>query len=356
MPLATIGKKGPDATPTWGVVMTVNEPLSLVLSNVHWHLTTGAQEVWVFLDDPQDAVAGPLSAVAGCHVVCCDAAYWVRQMRQIERPASQMRRQTVNANVARRQMGTDWLFHIDADEFIWQDRPLRQELAGGIAPQTEVNLPVLERLFPHDQVQARLFDGRFRATSDLTRAEARLAFGEYASFMKRGQYSHGAGKSGVRKDDGLRLGVHNATVRKGKRLARSAKHISQAARLLHFDGVTPLHWLLKVLRYSITAPDVQRSILQSHRMAQIDWMVERSETLDAARAAHATLFAGTPDRCSRLAQFGLLQDIPFHPERVVGPIWPDQSPEAFDADLLARNPWVTDLVIDEALNPGGSPV
>ena len=346
MPLVTRGKKGPDATPSWAVVMTVNEPLSLVLSNVRWHLATGAQEVWVFLDDPQDAVAGPLSAVAGCHVISCDDAHWARHMQERERPASQMRRQTVNANVARRRMGADWLFHIDADEFIWQDSPLGAELAAGIAPQTEVNLPVLERLFPHDQAQARLFDGRFRATSDLAQAEAAQAFGAFASFMKRGQYSHGAGKSGVRKDDGLRLGVHNATMRKGKRLVRSARHISQAARLLHFDGVTPLHWLLKVLRYSITAPDVQRSILQPHRMAQMDWMVERSETLEAACAAHAVLFAATPDRCARLAQFGVLQDIPFDPEGVVGPDLPDQSPEAFDADLMARNPWVSDLLID----------
>ncbi|MFL4468616.1 glycosyltransferase family 2 protein [Tateyamaria armeniaca] len=195
--------------------MTVNEPAALVLCNVRWHLATGAQAVHVYLDDPTDPVAGALNAIKGCHVTLCDDGHWACHRGKRGQPASQMRRQSINANAAKDVARTNWLFHIDADEFIWQDLPLADELAGGIADRTEVNLPVLERLFPHDVAQASLFDGIFRATSDLSATDQSVAFGPFAAMMKRGQYSHGAGKSGVRVHDDLRLGVHNATERRG---------------------------------------------------------------------------------------------------------------------------------------------
>jgi hypothetical protein len=331
-------------TPTWGVVMTVNEPQTLILSNVKWHLATGASEVRVYLDDPDDPVAASLTCIDGCHVTACDAAYWARHRGKTGRPDSQMRRQTINANMAKRQSRADWLFHIDADEFIWQDSPLAGELAHVTAPQTEVNLPVLERLFPDQRPQAHLFDGVFRATADLDVADAQSAYAPFATFMKRGQYSHGAGKGGVRVDDPLRLGVHNATVQQGDTWLRSARHVSTAARLLHFDGVTPLHWLIKVLRYRQTPWEVQKAILQPHRAGQIEWMIDQSTDLDAARAAHAQMFDATPQRCAQLGAFDLLHNVPFDPRSVLGNDAPDLSVSAFDADLLARNEWFRDLM------------
>jgi len=329
--------------PRWGVVMTVNEPAALVLCNVHWHLETGASAVHVCLDDPSDMVAEPLSAIQGCHVTVCDEGHWARHRGRRGRPASQMRRQTINANAAKAVAQTDWLFHIDADEFIWQDSPLSDALAGVGSDNTEVNLPVLERLFPRDHAQASLFDGIFRATADLPEADQSAAYGPFAALMKRGQYSHGAGKSGVRVRDDLRLGVHNATEWRDGRWRRAARHVADTARLLHFDGLTPLHWLIKIMRYRRTPPEVQKTILHPHRAAQIEWMLARSETFEAARAAHAVLFNATPGRCAQLAQFDLLRAVPFDPVAVLGKAAPDLSPAAFDADLLSRNPWARNL-------------
>ncbi|WP_420012743.1 glycosyltransferase family 2 protein [Tateyamaria sp.] len=234
-------------SPTWGVVMTVCEPLALVRTNVLWHLVTGAHAVHVFFDDPTDPARPVIEAIDGCIVVGCDRDYWRGRMGEKGRPASQMRRQTINANFAQRRAQTDWLFHIDADEFIWQDDHLAGELAPLTGGTTELNLPVLERLFP-DGPQSKLFDGTFRASSDLEPEDAARAFGDFARFMKRGQYSHGAGKSGVSVRQGLRLGVHNATIRGSERWKRAPKQVSTTTRLLHFDGLTPLHWALKFLR------------------------------------------------------------------------------------------------------------
>ncbi|WP_299726369.1 glycosyltransferase family 2 protein [uncultured Tateyamaria sp.] len=331
----------------WGVVMTVNEPAALVLCNVRWHLATGACAVHVFLDDAGDPVARELGAIDGCHVTLCDDAYWAVHRGQKGRPASQMRRQSINAHVAKTAAQIDWLFHIDADEFIWQDGDFAGELAAQGDISKAVNLTVLERLFPQGAQQS-LFDGSFRATSALSETDAQMAFGEFAPFMKRGQYSHGAGKSGIRTSADLRLGVHHAT-RTGSegRQRRAAHHIATTARLLHFDGVTPLHWLAKVLRYKRTPPRVQGALLQPHRAAQVAWMMERSTELGTARDAHHALFALTSDRQKRLEQFDLLQDIPFDPAARIGAGTPDLSPAAFDADLLQRNPWIRDNLIGD---------
>ena len=330
--------------PTWGVVMTACEPAALVVTNVRWHLATGAAVVFVFLDDPDDPVAADLGGILGCRVQLCDDSYWAGHRPQRGRPLSQMRRQTINANAAQATCDTDWLFHIDADEFIWQDQELRTELATLTKGDTEVNLPALERLFPDARRQTHLFEGAFRASADLPQADAEQAYGAQAAFMKRGQYSHGAGKSGVPVGQGLRLGVHNAMVQVADRWRRAPKHVSTTARLLHFDGLTPLHWAMKFLRYRMTPPDVQSTILQPHRAAQIDWMVTRSDTLMEACRAHAELFDLTPKRRAQLQAFDLLREIPFDPQAILGAEMPDVSPEAFDADLIARNPWIREVM------------
>jgi len=329
---------------SWAVVMTVCEPLALVATNVRWHLATGAREVWVFLDDPNDTVAEALSAIPGCHVQRCDDAYWAKRRPQKGKPLSQMRRQTLNAGFAQQRTGAQWLFHVDADEFIWQDADLSAELAAQTDPLTEMNLPVLERLFPDGPVP-HIFAGAFRATRDLSDAEAVRAHAPFETFMKRGQYSHGAGKSGVQVGGGLRLGVHNATIKRpdaGWR--RAPKQVSQAARLLHFDGLTPLHWAMKFLRYRLTPIEVQTNILQPHRAAQIEWMVDRCNSLEQIEAAHRTLFALSPERVAQLEAFDLLVQIPFDPCGIIGSDMPDLSPAAFDRDVTARNPWLSELV------------
>ncbi|MFL4468615.1 hypothetical protein ACERZ8_01525 [Tateyamaria armeniaca] len=119
--------------------------------------------------------------------------------------------------------------------------------------------------------------------------------------------------------------------------------------MLHFDGLTPLHWVIKMMRYRRTPTEVQKTILQSHRAEQIEWMLERCATMTDALAAHAKLLQATPERCAQLAQFDLLCEVPFDPGAVIGGNTPYLSPAAFDADLLERNPWVHDLLrLDQA--------
>ncbi len=43
-------------------------------------------------------------------------------------------------------------------------------------------------------------------------------------------------------------------------------------------------------------------------------------------------------------RYFLLREVPFDPLTVLGPGAPEQSAEAFDADLRARNPWIDDVI------------
>jgi len=311
----------------WAIVMTAREPAPLVEVNVRWHVATGAAAVHVFLDDPHDPVAETLAAIPGCRVTLCDDAHWRQLAPRKGRPASQMRRQVLNANAARKGSDADWLFHIDADEFIWQDGDFAAELAAHTDPKVEIGLPVLERIFP-DGPQEGLFDGAFRASSDLDDPAA--TFGMFAPMMKRGQYSHGAGKSGVLRGSALRMGVHNATRKRPDGTTRRARRFwSQTARLLHFDGLTARHWQMKLDRYRANPAHVAAQVLQRHRQAQLDWIAAQPDAADAHRA----MFALTPERRTALDAAGLLHVIDFDPAAPIGAPCPDLSAAAFDAGL-----------------------
>ncbi|MEL6620431.1 MAG: hypothetical protein AAFP16_16265, partial [Pseudomonadota bacterium] len=215
---------------------------------------------------------------------------------------------------------------------------------GAMPAGHELNLPVLERVRPAAPRHA--FDGPFRATSKTDGAAAQATFGAFAPMMKQGQYSHGAGKGGVPVNAGLRLGVHNAMVRDGGDWHRAPAHVAQSTRLLHFDGITPLHWGLKFMRYALEPAEVRRSILQSHRRAQIEWMLDRCESVATIHAAHQEMCGLTATRRDALQRAGLLRDITFDPLTQIGAAQAEGFTEAFDADLLARNPWAAEILGD----------
>lgn len=55
--------------PTWGVMMTVDEPGDLIECNLPLHLATRASAAWVFMDDPHDAAAERLADLPGYRLI-----------------------------------------------------------------------------------------------------------------------------------------------------------------------------------------------------------------------------------------------------------------------------------------------
>ncbi|TNF22158.1 MAG: glycosyltransferase family 2 protein [Rhodobacteraceae bacterium] len=330
-------------TQSWAVVMTAKEPAQLVLANVGWHLGTGASEVHVYLDDPDDPVADLLAGVPGAIVTRCDKAHWRATAPSKRRPESHRRRQGLNAEQAMVRARADWLVHLDADEFLWQDRPLGEEMAVVRELDCELHFAVHERLFARGAPVPSIFSGLFRtSTKALNRRSDgvdnnAVIFGPLAPVLNNGVLAHSAGKHAAPTGSDFRPGLHWAY--RGKGQDRAQRYHATSTRLLHFDGLTRLHWLSKLIRYRDVNPELIK--LPPHRLAQIGVYQDIAGDPVALAEYHRELREPDAVALARLRAFGLLFEPPFDPAptiaRVLGYL-PDLTPETFDADLHTRLP------------------
>lgn len=335
-------------TASWGIVMTVREPAQLVLANVAWHLGTGASEVHVYLDDPDDPVADALEAIPAVRVVPCDAAHWGTAVQTKTRPESINRRQGRNAGHAMARCAVDWLIHLDADEFLLQERPLGHELEAVRELDCELHFPVHERTYAGGAPIDTIFSGIFRTTTKglNRRSDGRsndpIIFGTQSPVLHHGVLGHSAGKCAAPTDGDFRLGLHWSF--RGLGRERAERYRSTSTRLLHFDGLTRLHWLSKLIRYRDTDPSVLK--VPPHRRAQIEIFQDISGDRAALADFHRTLREPDDAALGRLRAFGLLHERAFDPsevvERVLGHV-PDLTPQRFDADLIKAHPGLSAL-------------
>ncbi|MBS0124683.1 glycosyltransferase family 2 protein [Thetidibacter halocola] len=319
----------------WAVAMTVREPAALVLANVGWHLGTGAAEVHVYFDDPSDPAFSDVAAIPGVQVTRCDAVHWRATGPRGARPESVTERQSLNANHARALSRADWIVHLDADEFLVQERPLVEELAAVAQLDAELHFPVAERAFVAGAPMRSLFEGVFRLS---TRGQNRrkdggsfdeAIFGEQAPVLIHGVLGHSGGKSAVPVSGDFRIGIHWAY--RGAGRDRAERWRSTTTRLLHFDGLTRAHWMHKMRRYLAMPQDSLK--MSAHRRAQLELFAEMEEDRHALFDA---LYVLDEARLARLRGFGLLAETRFDPQETIGRVLgqvPDLSPAAFDRAL-----------------------
>ena len=92
-----------------------------------------------------------------------------------------------------------------------------------------------------------IFDGTFRgALRDAARVAA--IYGDWAPFLAEGMAGHCAGKEIVRGGEAFAMGIHSPVDLATKRPHRDGYRALRRAVLLHFDGLTPLHILTKLLK------------------------------------------------------------------------------------------------------------
>ncbi len=226
----------------WGVVGTMDEPAPLILAWVAHHLGAGAAEVHVFLDRPNPAAQAALAGVAGCHVTLCDGAYWAASARG-ERPLRHTARQKYNATWVYRTRPLDWLLQADADEFLDITGDIAAELAASGARTLRLRNLERVRRGPADDI----FAGSFRGLmGDAVLAEQ--VYGRWAGFLDAGMAGYHDGKDITRTGQDFTMGVHfPIDAGTGQRHGDPYRELT-TARLLHFDGLTPLHIVLKLLK------------------------------------------------------------------------------------------------------------
>jgi hypothetical protein len=240
---------------SWSVCSTAAEPPELLCAFVAHYLGLGAQEVHLFLDAPDDETVGILSKIDGVRLTLCTEQYWIETNGK--RPPGQIMRQIKNANRAYAQCTTDWFFFCDADEFLVSKADVAQSLSE--VPETTLfcRPQMCERIFQSDRPQNELFDGLIRRMLPPRPALLSRIYGDLALMTTRGLTGHVIGKSFVRAGrDDLRIRIHfpvpydgaaEEALKKEGRLKPGP--FLRDSWLVHFDGMTALHWQLKLLRY-----------------------------------------------------------------------------------------------------------
>jgi hypothetical protein len=328
--------------PRWGLVTMADEPAQLVLAFIGHHLDLGADAIHLFLDQPQPDVQAALSDLSKCHVIVTDEAYW-QEVHGCARPGAQTRRQELNANHVYETCDLDWLVHMDADEFLIPQGNLRTELRYVPEGIGYLLMPTLERAWPADPFPDQIFAGAFRAQLPGRLSVQRHVFGNRAPFTLRGLSGHVRGKSFARTKQGYRMGIHRPMPPTGDEEDDDAipSLVCNSMELLHFDGLTPLHWMIKRLRYAALPQFRRMTDPRGHRDRQLAHLRDEVQSRRQALRLFRQMQVYDVAEEARLRALGLLVDRSVNLACPVRQIWPDfevdHSTAAFDLDLRARN-------------------
>lgn len=317
-----------DRLPTWGVVATVAEPPEIVATMALHHVRLGASEVNIFLDRPSPETVALLRPFPQVRCTLCDDDYWKGQ-----RPKTVEQRQSRNATRAYRRSGVDWLLHCDADEFVGGRTPLAIALSK-VDPEVEVvRLPVAERVGIVGERRQRLFEGPFRRSLDTDNPSFSEIYGEeMKGFLNGGLVGHRLGKVLARTGRGLKIGLHYAR--------RSDAHRKQVLPdfelpkhvLLHYDGLTTLHYLNKFI-------GLERKNSSHERRVQAMWLNELADHSEALHTFVSGLRYVTPEQAQALRDLGVLVEDVELPDAAVDELCPAAriDPLDFDAQLRAKS-------------------
>lgn len=323
--------------PTWGIVAMVDEPPQLVKAFVAHHLDAGACALHLFLDRDNPDLRAALAPLPEVHLTVADSAFW-QAINGGHRPAHIMRRQARITEVAYARAGVDWLLHCDADEFL-ADGPGFARLLARQAPDVKaLQLRMLERAYPSGAPREGLFDGVFRRAAPLFKDWGEATYGRYAKFMSDGLTGHTLGKGVARTGGTLRLGVHSVHWAKGGIVGA----LQMPDMLLHFDGLTPRHFLMKLLARAEEKGNLDNSArIGTHRSKQVRFVHRERAAPAALRKFAAGMLDLTLAQIEVLRQYEGLEDtIQFNPAESMARygLSDDLTARGFEDAMAAKHP------------------
>lgn len=331
--------------PSWSVVCTADEPLPLLAAFALHHLGLGASEVFLYLDNPRPGHVEKLRQIEGLHAIAHHAPPGHHRARSVEK------RQLKNAHDAYHRTTADWICHIDSDEFLTPsgDRTIAALLADHPAEVDCLAVPMRERVYLSGQPVGRLFEGATIAPFGLRRTirHPTPALAHRRAYGALGLLGHAMGKSFLRTGQPLIVGIHRPRPAKDhpqRHLAREAVriHRTQAMHLVHYDGVTPFHWVSKLWRMAETMP--ADSLLRQNEGRRALIRQARSTLPEVApiRALERSLRHLDPESIAQLRKARALHDLPHDPADAVAAhgLLPSAAvtPEAFDREMVEMYP------------------
>lgn len=326
----------PDRRPGWRVAATLREPVEVAAAFACHHLDAGASRVTLFFDDPDDPAIDIVGGLDRVDVVRCDDAHWQRLAGG--RPATHYQRQVLNIRAAFRATGDDWLFHIDADEFLL--------MPGGILPDVAplgrrtrwLRVPVAERIWDGPGDADDLFGGVFRRPLAGGPAAVDRVYGAgHAHLYPAGTSGHPSGKAMIRPGAPIAATAHTVTDPDTGAILphRPARHIT----LLHFDGLSKCHWALKHLRQVGRLLAGEKLYRDARRAVTVD-ILNADDPLARAFAWFDRIYRFDPQTLARLRASGHLLAPDLHIAAATRRLLPqeplDFTPRAIDRQLEDR--------------------
>ena len=300
---------------TWGIVATVKAASEDILNFAAHHIELGADEVNIYLDEPNEA-AEVLEMHPKVKLTLCDAKYWKmrRPKEEHQRPPMHQGRQFANAKWAYMHTGVDWLAHIDVDEFLWPKRDMRAQLDGLPADCFCARLRPIEALAGDGDVT------QFKACAEnwVQRIkETGQIYPQFGPYLNGGFLSHVAGKLFVRtglKD--TKFKIHNLETPSGN---NPGEVLLGETELLHMHAKSWEDWL-STYRYRKSKgsyraelapptqpPGVCNKDPDAPNLHQLFSTLEDAGGEDALREFFDEVCAATPELLQRLKQFGHLR-------------------------------------------------
>ena len=231
---------------SWDIVVTAHEPEPCILAFIAYHLNIGASEIFLYLDRPGNAsekLERTLSKKTNVHVRICDSEYWAKLMGR--RPRHVPQRQTANAQDAMNKSKADWLLHCDIDEFVANDERVFDRLDSAPLTTDSIMLRVAERVTTQSDPEENIYSSTFRRTTPLALDHELVdVYGDFASFLSKNTAGYPTGKSFVRTNQGIIMGVHEPKGCEGGRaVSQESLPISS---IFHFDGFSQKAFISKM--------------------------------------------------------------------------------------------------------------
>ena len=235
--------------PTIAIVGTFRTSLHDTIRYVNYHLNAGIDHLFLFFDDPTDPAIEALAEYTQVSCFRCDEQYWSAS-GFIVLPSELNRKQIINANTGlrlAREMGIDWLTHIDSDELLYAEEGITAALSRVERSVEVIAFQVLEAVpeqLEYDCMfeQVTLFKRTHRRLNRVCFMLAKL-FGCQGAFYN-GEYFRGHQcKTALRTSASVKsMGIHEP-VRNEDRPYTILK--TRRIKLLHYDACAFSTWKRK---------------------------------------------------------------------------------------------------------------
>ena len=234
---------------SFSTVSLMRETPEVVRRFVDYYRAAGADEIIVYFDGPAPEIRA--LDMPGLVLIEADDAFWTGLLG--ERPPVLEVRQSEAAQDGLRRTRSDWLLVVDADEFVFGDRPIPAFL-DAIPPGADlVAVPTAEAVWgPGDDIDSPFGSTHFRVVwkrDKLWKGLGALVYGRpIARHMQRGLTGHVSGKQFLRVGQSYSQIGNHAARQDGEGITRRAASIDPALAGMyvgHFDAIGFARWRQK---------------------------------------------------------------------------------------------------------------